>query len=70
MFFQQLKRAHEDWIGVAPNGEVGKSFFASPISIHSLSEGVVMCCCASICHSCTVVCQTHIRAGAIRCENS
>jgi hypothetical protein len=22
MFFQQLKRVHEDWIGSTPNGEV------------------------------------------------
>ena len=26
MFFQQLKRAHEDWIGKVPNGEVERTF--------------------------------------------
>lgn len=64
MFFQQLKRVHEDWIGVAPNGEVGKSIrhlFKSSSIIDFLSGNVMSYCCASV-YSCSLFCPTHIRA--------
>ena len=32
MFFQQLKRAHEDYLGVQPNGEVNTNILIAKIS--------------------------------------